>query len=153
MALRFLNRIMSSVLAWRLDVTTGQCSGKCACDYNSDVTGHPPTVQHLSIPADEASASTESKFYPIGNSSIILHSHTSGSPFASPQRAGDIDIHVYQQPGCPVKEVAIAVDIPASFAKAILRFRIALLDWCLGWSSLLIFQLLLEHHTSGTFER
>lgn len=116
-----------------------------------DGTGHRPVIQHLSKPPSwEYQASHESRYFPVGNTSVVIHSHVSGAPFIGhSQSTRGIDVHIYQNPGCPVRRVTVKLDLTASLAKAVLRLRIAMLGWCLGWVGMLVFQQLNEAQSSG----
>lgn len=106
-------------------------------------------MQHVSRPATGYGNSFESTFYPHAwKVPVTLHSHISGAPFQSDTATTGIDIEVYQQPECTVTEIRVSLDILATIAKAMLRFRIAAVTWCLGWVALLVLYQLGQYKAS-----
>lgn len=103
--------------------------------------GPRPVVQFKPHSVDTLrGVTTESRFFPVRpDEGILLHSHISGSPFQSgSQSAESFSIHVYQQPMCQVSATRLALDIPASLAKAILRWRVAAITWMFGWTAVIL---------------
>lgn len=81
---------------------------------------------------------------------MTLHSHISGAPFhGTQQMTRGVRVHIYQQRGCTVKHARLSLDIMATIAKAMQRFRIAAVTWCSGWVAVLLVRQLAEYHASG----
>ncbi|BEI83946.1 hypothetical protein CcaverHIS002_0405500 [Cutaneotrichosporon cavernicola] len=132
LALHFLSPRISAVVAYRLTVETEQCSDRM------------PTVRYSSSPGTPFyGPSHESRFFPLQDGSVTLHSHISGSPFQGyPYSTQGISIDVFQHPKCQIRSISLSVDPYASLAKATLRLRIAVFTWCIGWvATIMFFQL------------
>ncbi|BEJ14767.1 hypothetical protein CspHIS471_0405340 [Cutaneotrichosporon sp. HIS471] len=139
LALHFLAPTTSAVVAYRLTVETEQCSDRM------------PTVRYSSSPGTPFyGPSHESRFFPLQDGSVTLHSHISGSPFQGyPHSTQGINIDVYQHPKCQIRSISLSVDPYASLAKAMLRLRIAVFTWCIGWVTTIMFFQLTQYASKG----
>lgn len=110
-----------------------------------------PTIQYTSQPASPQYAPTsESRFYPLASGSVTLHSHISGSPFQGLSHTHGISIDIYHHPQCLVRTVSLSLDAGATLAKAMLRLRIAVLAWCVGWVGAVLFCQLRRYSSTST---
>ncbi|BEI99503.1 hypothetical protein CcaverHIS631_0405460 [Cutaneotrichosporon cavernicola] len=139
LALHFLSPRISAVVAYRLTVETEQCSDRM------------PTVRYSSSPGTPFyGPSHESRFFPLQDGSVTLHSHISGSPFQGyPYSTQGISIDVFQHPKCQIRSISLSVDPYASLAKATLRLRIAVFTWCIGWVATIMFFQLTQYASKG----
>jgi glycosylphosphatidylinositol deacylase len=112
---------VSSLLVYRLTVDAPIC------------TTFRPIIQHTSISADNV---REDRYFPSDASDILLHSHSGSAPFISSRTQG-LYITVYQSPECGVRRLTIRREIWRSLAKAITRFRMAVVAWSLGWAAVI----------------
>jgi hypothetical protein len=108
-------------------------------------------IHHESVASTGNEPSYESRFYPTANrDGITLHSHISGAPFhAGRQQSRSVHVHIYQQPLCSVESATLSLDLMATVAKAMLRFRIAAFTWAAGWVAVFVFRQLGEYFVSG----
>ena len=97
------------------------------------------------------STTYESRFYPAIET-IYLHSHTSAAPFMYGHRTvAGLAVEVYQ-PECSISQLRISVDIWASLAKVVIRYRMTAVAWSLGWIALILFDQLGSLESSGQSE-
>jgi hypothetical protein len=78
----------------------------------------------------------ESRFYTTFP--IRVHSHLGPAPFISTERNNGFALDIYQSAECPLLGLRLSIDVWASLAKAVTRFRMVVISWSIGWVALLL---------------
>ena len=88
----------------------------------------------------------ECRFFPVTpDGPPVIHSHSSNAPFRpSASSPSHWSLAIFQNPDCPVTEISVQIDILASIAKVMIRYRSAVLAWTTAWTFLVI-----SHHLSS----
>lgn len=109
-------------------------------------------MQYVARPVNALKYTTvESRLFPVRQGeSIPLHSHISGSSFQSgDQHQSQIELHIYQQPECQVESVTLSLDVSATLAKAMLRWRVSVVVWIAAWLAVILSLQLEEFARTG----
>lgn len=120
-----------SLLVHRLRVGFEHCSGPV------------PIVRYV---PDTTANNIEERFYPADSLDILLHPHAARAPFVASKGLGAMQLDVYQSPDCPLASISIELELWRSLAKAVHRYRMALVAWTLGWATVLVDLCLLRPH-------
>lgn len=81
----------------------------------------------------------EHQFHAIDQSPIRLHSHVGGNPLRSTDHTfSAMSVTLFQDPEdpCAVHSLDLRIDLRASLAKVVIRFRTVLLAWPVGVTAL-----------------
>ena len=128
----------SALKVYRLDVKLEQCDGIR------------PLIRYSGRPrADLAGLTFESTLFPVQESPIFLYSHTGQAPFLPESDFAGSDLDIYQTTLCPVSELRITLDWTKSLAKIASRYRMTMIAWGMGWTSLLVIAQLQSLLTTG----
>jgi hypothetical protein len=81
----------------------------------------------------------ESRFFTVQSAPLLLHGHLGDAPFVEHSASSlGFDLNIFQDPECPVLGLNISVSLGASLAKGVIRYRMAIVAWTIGWASLVV---------------
>ena len=111
----------SSLVVYRVFVDAPACPG------------FRPVIKHTSVSVGNIK---EERYFPVDAADILLHSHSGSAPFISSRGQGLV-ITIYQSPECGVRRLEVRREFWRSLAKAVTRFRMAVIAWSLGWAAVI----------------